>query len=119
MNTEIIIALIGIIATGCSSFFTWLFAKKKYNAEVDHQVVENMQQSLDFYIKLSEDNSKRLDEYRKEITELQTQVLYLKRNICFKEYCTEREDIAPIQSKPNKRNGSKAIKSTDKKEITK
>lgn len=42
MSTEIIIALIGIIATGCSSFFTYIFTKRKYNAEVDHQMIENL-----------------------------------------------------------------------------
>lgn len=36
MATEIIIALIGILATGCSSLFTYIFTKRRYNAEVDH-----------------------------------------------------------------------------------
>lgn len=127
MSTEIIIALIGVIATGCSSFFTWLFARKKYNAEVDHQVVENMQRSLDFYIKLSEDTIKRLDDYhkdnmelrqeneelRKKIDELQAQVSHLKRNICYKESCREREDTEPPQQKTSKRNGTKGNKKVE------
>jgi len=42
MNTEIVIALIGIIATGFSSVLTYILTKRKYNAEVDKQVIENL-----------------------------------------------------------------------------
>jgi len=77
---------------------------------------------LDFYIKLCEDNSKRLDEYRKEsddlrneIDELQAQVSYLKRNICFKEACKEREDMEPNTVRTNRRNGAKSTKKVEEK----
>jgi len=76
---------------------------------------------LDFYIKLCEDNSKRLDEYRKEsedlrseIDELQAQVSYLKRNICFKESCKERQDIEPLQQKGGRKNEAKSVKKVEK-----
>lgn len=38
------------------------FARKKYNSEVDNNLIENMQKSLEFYKKLSDDNKKMLDE---------------------------------------------------------
>lgn len=129
MNTEIVTALIGILATGLSSVLTYVLTKRKYNAEVDRQVIDNLQHSLDFYIKLSEDTSNRLDEYHKDnmelrkeneelrqkITELQTQVSYLKRNICFKESCKEREDMESNTAKTNRRNGAKGTEKVEKK----
>ena len=35
MNTEIIIAIIGILSTVLSSFTTYFFTRRKYNSEVD------------------------------------------------------------------------------------
>lgn len=54
-----------------SAIVTWLLAKKKYNAEVDNNVIENMKQSLEFYEKLSDDNKNRL----MEVLEQNKQVL--------------------------------------------
>lgn len=47
--TELLIALGGAAATFISAFCTWFFTKKKYNAEVEHDKIENMHSSLDFY----------------------------------------------------------------------
>lgn len=70
----------GIITTIVSSFVSWFFAKKKYNAEVDNKLIANMQESLKFYKALADDNKVRLDsvlqeneELRKEIHELRTE----------------------------------------------
>ena len=61
MNIEVIItAIVGVVATFSSSFFTWLFSKKKYNAEVDRDKISNMEASLSFYEKLTESNNKIL-----------------------------------------------------------
>ena len=49
MNTEIIIALIGIFSTVLSSWTTWFFTRKKYNSAVDYNLIQNMKESLDFY----------------------------------------------------------------------
>jgi len=79
-NTWIAI-LAGAITTFASSFTTWFFTKKKYNAEVDNNLISNMQESLEFYKSLADDNKERLEtvlqenaELRKEITELRSQV---------------------------------------------
>ena len=81
MEETWIAVLTGAIATFVSSFTTWFFTKRKYNAEVDNNVITNMQESLEFYKTLADDNKARLEdvlkenaELRKEITDLRTQV---------------------------------------------
>ena len=57
-----ITAIVGMITTGATGFFTWLFSRKKYNTEVDHNNIENMENSLLFYEKLSNSNNKILED---------------------------------------------------------
>ena len=71
----------GVITSILSGFTSWFFAKKKYNAEVDNNLISNMQDSLEFYKALADDNKQRLDEVlaenadlRKEVSELREQV---------------------------------------------
>jgi chromosome segregation ATPase len=64
------------IATGASivtSGATWLFARKRYVSEVNSNDIKNMQDSLNFYIKIVEDNTKRIDDYQDEIKELRNE----------------------------------------------
>lgn len=76
------IAIIGgVVSTIISGFSSWFFTKKKYNAEVDNNLISNMQDSLEFYKALADDNKLRLDEVlaenadlRKEVSELRDQV---------------------------------------------
>lgn len=81
MNENIIIAIAGAITTTVSGFVSWFFAKRKYNAEVDSSLIENMQNSLEFYRALADDNKARLEgvleenaNLRREIAELRKQV---------------------------------------------
>ena len=81
MEETWIAVLTGAIATFVSSFTTWFFTKRKYNSEVDANLITNMQESLEFYKTLADDNKARLEEVlrenaelRKEITELRAQV---------------------------------------------
>ena len=81
MDTTWIAIIGGIITTFLSGFSSWFFTKKKYNAEVDNNLINNMQDSLEFYKALADDNKARLDEVlcenadlRKEITDLREQV---------------------------------------------
>ena len=74
----------GIISSILSGFTSWFFTKKKYNAEVDNNLISNMQDSLEFYKTLADDNKQRLDEVlaenadlRKEVADLRAQVLKL------------------------------------------
>ena len=70
---------IGLITTIVSSWTSWFFARKKYNSEVDSNLINNMKESLDFYEKLSTDNRERLEEVLKRNTELEQEVRELRR----------------------------------------
>lgn len=56
----IVTAIIGVVTTGLSSLITWLFSRKKYKTEVEHNSIENMDNSLEFYEKLSASNNRIL-----------------------------------------------------------
>ena len=45
----LITGLIGIVTTFASGFSAWFFARKKYNSEVDNNLIRNMKDSLEFY----------------------------------------------------------------------
>ena len=84
MNNTIIAIIGGVITTITSAFASWFFAKKKYNAEVDSHLITNMQESLDFYKSLADDNKVRLDavlrenaELRREVDEMRSQLIRL------------------------------------------
>lgn len=102
--TEILITGgVGIVSSIISGWASWVFARKKYNSEVDGNLIENMQKSLDFYQKLSNDNKERLEQtlqdnvqlrkaveellkenkqLRKEIDTLKNQVIKITTTIC-------------------------------------
>ena len=80
---------IGILTTITGAWVSWIFARKKYNSEVDNNLIQNMQESLDFYKKLSDDNRQRLEEVLKrnedlesEVRELRAQLFSLMSSIC-------------------------------------
>lgn len=88
---------VGLITSIFSSWATWFFARKKYNSEVDLNLVEKMEKSLEFYRSLSDDNKARLEEIternnelEKEVQELRKQVLNLTMNICMDLTCAHR-----------------------------
>ena len=62
MSDLIITSIIGVVCTGLSSFITWLLARRKYNTEVEHNSIENMGDSLEFYEKLTASSNKILAE---------------------------------------------------------
>lgn len=89
---------VGIITTVISGWTSWFFARRKYNSEVDNNLIKNMQQSLEFYKKLSDDNENRLDEVLKrnaeleqEIRELRKQMFSLMNSICTDLTCQLRK----------------------------
>ena len=65
---------IGLITTIVSGWTSWFFARKKYDSEVDNNLINNMKESLDFYKKLSTDNTERLEEVLKRNAELEQEV---------------------------------------------
>lgn len=89
---------VGIITTVISGWTSWFFARRKYNSEVDNNLIENMKQSLEFYEKLSDDNKNRLDEVLKrnaelkqEIRDLRKQMFSLMNSICTDLTCQLRK----------------------------
>lgn len=98
MTSEVIIAIIGVISSVVSSFVTHVVTKRKYNVEVDASVIQNLEDSLDLYKKICDDNNQRLEEYKREnqelrdrVNELQNQVMKLMTNICYNSVCRVRE----------------------------
>ena len=106
MSTEIIIALIGIFSTILSSWTTWFLTRKKYNSEVDQNLIQNMKESLDFYKQLSDDNRSRLeevlkrnDELENDLKNLRNQMFNLMSQICFDLSCKLRQNGTEIRKK--------------------
>ena len=88
---------IGLVTTIVSGWTSWFFARKKYDSEVDSNLINNMKESLDFYEKLSSDNRERLEEVlkrntklEKEIGELRKQVFEVMTKICLNLECAVR-----------------------------
>lgn len=84
MNNTWIAIIGGVITTVASSFVSWFFAKRKYNAEVDNHLIANMQESLEFYKTLADDNKVRLEAVlqenaalRKEVNEMRDKLVAL------------------------------------------
>lgn len=93
----LITAGIGTVTTFCSAFFTFLFSKKKYNAEVDSTQISNMKASLDIYQDMVKDLGKKLDLYSKIVDKNKAEVMRLKSvvikmigKICTVESCKSR-----------------------------
>jgi len=75
--STIIVAVIGVITT----MISWVLARKKYYSEVDHNVIENMEASLEFYKHLSDDNKSRLEEVLARNTALEREVADLREQV--------------------------------------
>lgn len=99
MTTELLIALLAgdtIIAGTLSSVVTWLLSRKKYNSEVDNTNINNMKESLEFYIQISDDYKKRLAEeiesHNKEVEELKKENADLRKELSeYKKELREQE----------------------------
>lgn len=57
----LITGTIGIVSSIISGWASWIFARRKYNSEVDGNLIQNMKDSLEFYGTLSDDNKHRLE----------------------------------------------------------
>ena len=126
MNEIILTGIVGLVTTLTSSILTWFLTKKKYHSEVDNNLIKNMQESLDFYRQLSDDNSKRLEEVLKrnealeardekleeEVKQLKQQMLDMMGNICFNLTCQLRS--RDMQLFGHKRPSYKKSKKEDK-----
>lgn len=89
---------VGLVSTIVSGWTSWFFARKKYDSEVDSNLINNMKESLDFYEKLSTDNRERLEEVlrrnaelEQEVEELRKQMFNLMSSICIDLTCQLRK----------------------------
>ena len=99
MNTEtIIVAIVGVITSALSSWFSWVLSKKKYNSEVKSSELDNLKKSLEFYESIVNDNNKKLTFYIKLAEDNRVEVYRLKGTIfnilnaaCLDKGCSERQ----------------------------
>ena len=77
----LITAGVGFLTTIVSGWTSWFFARKKYNSEVDNNLIKNMNESLEFYKQLSDDNRKRLDDALKRSDSLEEEVKELRKQV--------------------------------------
>ena len=111
---------VGIITTVISGWTSWFFARRKYNSEVDNNLIENMQQSLEFYKKLSDDNKNRLDEVLKrnaeleqEIRDLRKQMFSLMNSICTDLTCQLRKRSSNLFNEQNGTDSRQEMEETE------
>lgn len=120
----ILTGVVGIITTILGAWASWFFARKKYNSEVDAQMIANMRESLEFYKHLSDDNKERLSQVliqnkeilaqnaqlleqnaklEKEVQELKEQVAILSSKVVI----TESKGKSPVKKAKNVKNETK------------
>lgn len=111
---------VGIITTVISGWTSWFFTRRKYNSEVDNNLIENMQQSLEFYKKLSDDNKNRLDEVLKrnaeleqEIRDLRKQMFSLMNSICTDLTCQLRKRNLNLFNEQNGTDSGQEMEETE------
>lgn len=111
---------VGIITTVISGWTSWFFARRKYNSEVDNNLIENMQQSLEFYKKLSDDNKNRLDEVlernaelEQEIKDLRNQMFSLMNSICTDLTCQLRKRNLNLLNEQNGTDSRQEMEETE------
>lgn len=111
---------VGIITTVISGWTSWFFARRKYNSEVDNNLIKNMQQSLEFYKKLSDDNKNRLDEVLKrnaeleqEIRDLRKQMFSLMNSICTDLTCQLRKRNLNLLNEQNGTDSRQEMEETE------
>lgn len=69
-----------LVTTGASLITgaaTFLFTRRKYVSEVKTNDIENMRNTLRFYIDIVEDNKKRMDLYQNELERLNGKIIKL------------------------------------------
>ena len=120
----LITGAIGLVSSIISAWASWFFARRKYNSEVDNNLIKNMQESLDFYRQLSDDNKTRLEEVLKrnealekrdealemEVRQLKNQMINILGQVCYNFQCTLRERDMSLWKKDLKINEETIIK---------
>lgn len=78
MTTQVLIIIVSAVFSVASNFITWILTKRRYNSEVDSQVINNMKESLNFYKELCDDTKERLLEVLEENKQQTSEIKDLK-----------------------------------------
>lgn len=94
---NIYIAISGCLTSVITAFVTHYLTRRKYMADADGTIIDNMTDALDFYRKLCDDNRERLDSLQalcarqqSEIDKLTDDLSVIKKNICLIDNCLKR-----------------------------
>lgn len=120
---ETVNTILGLIGPATiTSIITYFLTKKKYNAEVKTDEIENLKRTLEFYQKFIQDSDSRLESYirrgeddRVEIYKLQDTVQCLLKISCVDKECSNRRymplgeiESQMIRRKPTKKDSNSA-----------
>lgn len=83
MISDYLSIIITFLTTTVASFITWFLSKRKYKAEVDSNVLDNIQKQLDIYKDIVTDVRTQLADYISESDKLRDQVMLLQKQVAF------------------------------------
>lgn len=101
-ETGILATLVGLFCSALSSGFTFFLTKRKYNTEVDSQLIKNMRDSFDVHKQMMDEifktQNKKLEmlekennDLRQQVSQLQMQMINILGSICLDTTCKIRK----------------------------
>ena len=109
---EYIIAGIGILGTIISASVAHLLTKRKYSADVDKVILENIDKAFALYKKVTEETDKKVDDVINDYNLLKQENLIMKEEI---DTLTKRiDELTAISCTVNNCDKRKKIKSNKK-----
>lgn len=72
---------VGIITTIVGSWSSWIFARKKYNAEVDSTKIENLAKIIDVQNEQIKNLQERLDNSLERNKQLETELIEVRKQV--------------------------------------
>ena len=81
MDGTVLQWILSVSASAITALLGFLLGKKKYNNEVDNGIIENMEKSLEFYKKLSDDKDMRIEQVLQENAQLRKEVASLRDTV--------------------------------------
>lgn len=76
MNTENVMMVLG--SNAVVALLTFIFSRRKQNAEIDTNVISNLEKSIMVYAKIIDDLKKEIGDLNLKIQELETKIDQLK-----------------------------------------
>lgn len=75
MNDILITGAVGLVSTIVSGWVSWIFARKKYNTEVDSNYIENLQKALSTYDSIIAHNKTEIEQLMKKNDLLEKEIV--------------------------------------------